>query len=57
MTSPKVRRAARPATLVALAAVVPLLLGGCAEGSPGGGSPGGEVDSLTVGLSQNPETG
>ncbi len=57
MTSSPLRRSARrPATLLAVAAVLPMLLAGCSEGGSGGSSSGSDVSSLTVGLSQNPET-
>jgi peptide/nickel transport system substrate-binding protein len=55
MNSSSSRRSARAATLLAVTAVLPALLAGCSEGGGGGGS-GDDVTSLTVGLSQNPET-
>lgn len=61
MSSSSGHRKGRSATLLAVAAVTgPLLLTGCSEGGGGGdaavGGSGGDVASLTVGLSQNPET-
>ena len=55
MTSSPSRRRARATALLSVTAVLPALLAGCSEGSGGGSSPD-DVTSLTVGLSQNPET-
>jgi peptide/nickel transport system substrate-binding protein len=55
MISSPSRRSARAAALLAVTAVLPALLAGCSEGGGGGGS-SDDVSSLTVGLSQNPET-
>jgi peptide/nickel transport system substrate-binding protein len=55
MPSSPSARSARSTTLLATAALLPVLLAGCSEGG-GADTSGADVSSLTVGLSQNPET-
>jgi peptide/nickel transport system substrate-binding protein len=55
MTSSPSCRRPRATAFLAMTAVVPVLLAGCSEGGGTTSAPG-DTTSLTVGLSQNPET-